>query len=210
VTRRIPIVATLIVGLAVAAMIGLGVWQLGRMKQKEAAIIAYRANMALPATAYPAMNPTDDRYLFRTLSADCLHVVSWQVIGGRARDGSTGFRHIAICATGAEGPGMLVDMGVGSDPKGKANWTGGPVHGRSTHEPDSHSFITRLAGGAPPLRLMIIADQPAPGFKASPLPDPSSVPNNHFSYAIQWFFFAIVALIIYGLALRKRWREQSL
>jgi len=34
-------------------------------------------------------------------------------------------------------------------------------------------------------------------------------PNNHLSYAIQWFFFAATALVIYVLALRKRWREQG-
>jgi len=205
VTRRIPILATLVVTLAVAAMIALGVWQLARLKQKEAALALYSANLKAPAAVYPA-NPVDDRYLFRTLSGDCLRVTGWQVRGGRSRDDVPGWRHIATCATSAGGS-LLVDMGVGTDPDGKVAWTGGPVSGRATHEPDSYSFVTRLMGGAPPLRLMIVADQAAPGLKPSPLPDPSSVPNNHFSYAMQWFFFAAVALVIYALALRKRWRE---
>lgn len=207
-TRRLPVVATLVVGLAVAAMIGLGFWQLARLKQKEAALAVYRANMTLPQTAYPAMNPTDARYLFRALAADCLRVTGWQVTGGRSRDGTPGWRHIATCATGAEGPGLVVDMGVGTDPNGKAVWTGGPVSGRATYEPDGHSFIMRLLGQTPPLRLMIVSDVAAPGLKPSPLPDLSAVPNNHLSYAVQWFFFAAVALVIYGLALRKRWREK--
>jgi len=205
--HRLPVVATLVVGVAVAAMIGLGVWQLARLKQKEAALATYQANLTLPVTAYPAMNPADDSLLFRTLAANCLRVTGWQVIGGRSGDGGPGWRHIATCATGAEGPGLLVDMGVGSDPHGKANWAGGPVSGRVTHEPDSHSFLVRMLGRAPPLRLMIVSDKAAPGLKVSPPPDPSSVPNNHLSYAVQWFFFATVALVIYGLALRKRWRE---
>ncbi len=206
-TRPIPIVATLIVGLAVAAMVGLGVWQLGRLGQKEAALALFRANMTRPVTAYPVMNPADERYLFRTLSANCLRVTDWRLIGGRARDGTPGWRHIAYCATGAEGPGLVVDMGVGTDPHAKAAWAGGPVQGRATYEPDSHSFVTRLMGRAPPLRLMIVSDASAPGLKPSALPDPSTVPNNHFSYAMQWFFFAAAALVIYVLALRKRWRE---
>ncbi|MBO9574728.1 MAG: SURF1 family protein [Sphingobium sp.] len=188
-------------------MIGLGVWQLGRLKQKEAALVAYQRNLSLPATAYPAMNPADDRFLFRTLSANCLRVTGWQITGGRTRDGQPGWRHIATCATGAEGPGLLVDMGVGSDPNGKVAWTGGPVSGRATHEPDSHSFLARMVSKVPPLRLMIVAGTAAPGLSPSHAPDPSSVPNNHFSYAMQWFFFAAVALIIYVLALKKRWRE---
>jgi len=206
--RRLPILATIIVGLAIALMIGLGVWQLGRMHQKEAAIAAFRANMTLPETAYPVRNPANERYLFRILSASCVPVVNWQVIGGRTRDGQSGWRHIAACATGAEGPGLLVDMGVSKLPDAKVAWTGGPVRGRATQEPDAHSFITRLAGNAPPLRLMIVSDTAAPGLSPSAAPDPSSVPNNHLSYAVQWFIFAGIALLIYALALRKRWRER--
>jgi len=208
VIRRIPIVATLVVVLAVAAMVALGVWQLGRLEQKRAAMVAWRANMTLPATAYPAMNPADDRLLFRTLSANCLRVTGWLVTGGRMPDGAPGWRHIATCATGAEGPGLLVDMGTGRDPKAVIGWAGGPVSGIATHEPDSHSFLVRLLGTTPPLRLMIVSAHPAPGLAPSPRPDPSSVPNNHFSYAMQWFFFAAVALVIYALALRKRWRGE--
>jgi surfeit locus 1 family protein len=209
VKRRIPIVATTVVLLAVAVMIGLGFWQLGRLQQKEAAIALWRANLTLPQTAYPAMNPADDRFLFRKLSANCLRVTDWQVTGGRTPDDQPGWRHIASCATGATGPGMLVDMGVGRDPHAKAVWAGGPVSGHATYEPDRHSFITRLLGKAPPLRLMIISEQAAPGLAPSPPPDATSVPNNHLSYAVQWFFFACVALIIYALALRKRWRDQE-
>lgn len=205
--RRLPLVPTLIVGLAIAVMIGLGVWQLGRAHQKEAALAAYRANMALPVTAYPGRQPTDERYLFRRLSANCLRVVDWQVIGGRAAQGRAGWRHIASCATGAEGPGFLVDVGVTTTPDAKVAWAGGPVRGRATHEPDYSTMIERLTGKAAPLRLMIVAETPAPGLAASAPPDPSSVPNNHRSYMVQWFLFAAIAAIIYALALRKRWRD---
>jgi surfeit locus 1 family protein len=207
--RPVPIFATLVVVLAVAVMIGLGVWQLERLKQKDAALSLWRANMTLPQTAYPAMNPSDTRFLFRTLAANCLRVTGWQVTGGRTRDDQPGWRHIATCTSGAEGPGFLVDTGVTRDPHAKPVWTGGPVSGRATYEPDSHSFLVRMMGKSPPLRLMIVAEQAAPGLTPSPLPDPSSVPNNHFAYAVQWFFFAIVAVIIYALALRKRWRDTS-
>lgn len=189
-------------------MIGLGFWQLARLKQKEAALALYHANMTRPTTAYPASNSADERYLFRTVSAHCLRVVGWRVIGGHTRGGDPGWRHIATCATGAEGPGLLVDMGVSARPDASIGWTGGQVTGRATHEPDSYSFLVRLAGAAPPLRMMIVSETPASGLGPSPLPDPSSVPNNHLSYAVQWFGFAGTALIIYALALRKRWRER--
>ena len=40
-------------------------------------------------------------------------------------------------------------------------------------------------------------------------PDPRDMPNNHLSYAVQWFLFALTALVIYFLALRKKWRATT-
>jgi len=206
-TRKLPVLPTILVALAVAAMIGLGIWQHGRAAQKEAALAVWRANMGLPPTAYPAQNPSDEALLFRRLSANCLRVAGWQTLGGRDRDGAPGWRHIASCATGAEGPGFLVDVGVSQQPDAKPGWTGGPVRGLATHEPDQRPWLERLTGHASPLRLMIVAETPAPGLKPSAPPDPASVPNNHRAYMVQWFLFAAVAAVIYVLALRKRWRE---
>ena len=50
------------------------------------------------------------------------------------------------------------------------------------------------------------AAQIAPGLKPLAPPDPGDLPNNHLMYAGQWFFFALTALLIYVLALRKKWR----
>ena len=52
----------------------------------------------------------------------------------------------------------------------------------------------------------MIADPPLAGLEANARPDPASIPNNHLSYAIQWFLFALTALVIYAIALRKRLR----
>lgn len=202
--RRLPILPTLVVGLAVAAMVALGVWQLQRKGEKERALDQWRANLSLPAAAYPRGNPADDSYLFRTLSAHCLQVVQWRVVGGKLPDGRAGWRHIASCATGAEGPGLVVDMGMSADPALKPGWRGGPVRGIATHEPQSSTLIDKMLGRAVPPRLMIVADPPAEGLAASPRPDPASVPNNHLGYAAQWFLFAGMAMLIYALALRRR------
>jgi surfeit locus 1 family protein len=207
VIRKLPLIPTIVVAAAILVMIGLGVWQLGRAGQKDAAVVAWRANLALPETAYPASNPADDSLMFRRLAANCLRVVSWQVVGGRSAQDQPGWRHIATCATGAEGPGLVVDMGVSQAPNVKVSWTGGPVRGHATHEPDQRPWFDRLTGHASPLRLMIVAEVAAPGLTPSAPPDPSSVPNNHRAYMWQWFFFALVAAIIYGLAVRKRLRE---
>lgn len=205
--KRLPVIATTVVALAVATMIALGLWQLDRLREKEAALARYAANMALAATAYPQTNPADASYLFRRLSANCLRVVHWQVTGGRLPDDRPGWRHIAACATGAEGPGLVVDMGVTPDPVAKPDWRGGPVEGIATWEPVSTSALGQWLGKAPPPRLMIVAETSPPGLTPSPRPDPASVPNNHLAYAVQWFLFAAIAVIIYGLVLRRRWRS---
>ena len=51
---------------------------------------------------------------------------------------------------------------------------------------------------------MLMADPPAPGLDANPGPDLSAVPNNHLAYAVQWFLFALVAAVIYAIAVRRR------
>jgi len=207
VSRHLPLWPTVIVALAIAVMIALGFWQLGRAHQKDETLVAWRTNMSLPVAAYPVHNPADESYLFRRLSAHCLRVVEWRVVGGRSRDGQPGWRHVAYCATGAEGPGLVVDMGVSLRPDIDVAWTGGAVTGHTTREPDNSALLDRLRRKTSPLRLMIVAETPAPGLRASAPPDPASVPNNHRSYMVQWFIFAGLAAIIYALALHKRRRE---
>ena len=46
--------------------------------------------------------------------------------------------------------------------------------------------------------------EPLAGLEPLAAPDPRDLPNNHLAYAGQWFFFALTALVIYILALRRR------
>jgi surfeit locus 1 family protein len=71
------------------------------------------------------------------------------------------------------------------------DWTGGDVEGVITTD---DAAVIRLVS-AKPL---------APGLEASAPPSPANIPNNHLSYAIQWFAFALIAAVIYALALRRR------
>ncbi|MET0238428.1 MAG: SURF1 family protein [Sphingobium sp.] len=207
-TNRVPLIPTIVVALAVAAMIALGFWQLGRRDEKERLIAQYAANLSLPETAYPA-NPADQSYLFRTVSAYCLRVVGWQTKGGQIPGGGPGWRHIATCATGAEGPGLVVDIGLSPDPKAVPKWTGGKVTGPAVPEPDNRSALERWFTHSPPPRLMVVSSTGLAGFAPSTRPDPADVPNNHLAYAVQWFLFAGVAVIIYALALRRRSRPDG-
>lgn len=201
-TRRVPIVATLLVALAVAAMISLGVWQLQRKAQKESLLALYTTNETLPPTAFPRSG-FGDGLIFRRASVVCAQVVGWSREGGRDAKGSSGWRQIAQCR-GAQGePPFAVQLGLTNDPMAQPSWKGGSVRGYITHAPDHRPLVAGLFGKVPKA-LMLVADPPAPGLVANAGPDLSSVPNNHLAYAVQWFVFAGVAAVIYGIALRRR------
>ncbi len=193
-------VPTIVVALAIAAMIALGLWQLlERRPQKEAFLAQLAANPALPPIAFPRI--ADETLLFRRSSAFCLEPVS--II--RAGAGAAGYRVIASCRTGAEGPGLRVQIGTTRDPVGKVTWGGGAVRGWIAHAPDSRPLIATVTQPNAVRALMLVTDTPAPGLAANAAPSIEAIPNNHLAYAVQWFLFAGVAGIVYVIALRRRW-----
>lgn len=195
--KRLPVIPTIIVGLAAAAMIALGVWQLQRKQWKEDLLAQYSANENRPEIAFPRF--PDDSVLFRRATGFCLEPVKYQLEGA----GRNGFRMVALCRTGAEGPGMWVQLGLTRDPDKKIAWKGGEVSGFISHAPDHRSLIGAVFDDSPK-PLMLIADKPPAGLKPNPGPDLGAVPNNHLSYAVQWFIFAALAIAIYLLALRRQ------
>lgn len=203
---RWPLIPTILVLAAVAVMIALGVWQLQRKGEKEALIALYQRNMAMSSlVTYPELPPVEDRFLYRKSSVVCLKPVRWDPRSGTDRAGKAGIRMVADCRTGAEGPGVLVDIGIGDDfapPK----WTGGIVQGTIVPGPEQPTLIARMTGKATPARAMLVADAPVAGLRASAVPSAADTPNNHLAYAGQWFLFAIAALVIYILAVRRRLR----
>ena len=201
--RKLPVLPTLVVLLAVATMVWLGAWQLQRRAEKETLLARAAANLDRATVPLPAQ--ITDALLFARVSATCASTGAWTMAAGRAVDDSTGYRHIVACRT-TDGRIVPVDKGVSTDFAIKPVWAGGPVTGTLSHAPGSTSLLDRLTGNATPPQPMIVADTPAPGLKASRRPDPASLPNNHLAYAVQWFAFAVAAIVIYLLALRRRSR----
>jgi surfeit locus 1 family protein len=193
--RRVPILAAIIVAAAVLTMIGLGFWQLRRAQEKEALIARYEAARDQPPIAYPTVPLSHaDLPLFRHATAICLQPVGRRVTAGRNARGETGYAVIVDCRTGAEGPGLSVEVGWSRNPNAQFNWPGGPVSG--VIAPDSRRMIRLVAASAPA------------GLETAAPPSLDQIPNNHRSYAVQWFAFAGLALLIFGLALRRKWRDQ--
>jgi surfeit locus 1 family protein len=203
--KHIPIVATLVVALAVAAMIALGVWQLQRAQWKDALIARYATAKSQPGVTFPIGTVNQD-LLFRRSSVVCLQLVGWTVSAGRNQAGQSGWRHLAACRTGAEGPGATIDIGWTPGFDTKPVWSGGRVSGTIGPKPDHRSLIGMLFGAAHDPGVLLVSDTAAPGLQPSLPPSLEDIPNNHRAYAVQWFVFAGLAVLIYGLALGRRMR----
>ena len=195
-SRKLPLVPTIIVAAAVAVMIGLGIWQLRRADEKSRLLQQYAAAEKLPPIAFPTLPlATDQLPLFRHATGVCLRPVGRRMVPGEGASGEPGYVHIVDCMTGAEGPGMSVAVGWSKNPNAKINWVGGPVSGIIA--PDNET------------RMRLVAASSPPGLETVAPPSLSSIANNHRSYAIQWFLFAGIAALIYGLALRMRWKKEQ-
>ncbi len=190
--RRIPIIPTVLVLIAVGVMIRLGFWQIDRMHQKADLLTRYAAAEQLSADVAPSQFGGDrDAILYRHTAFACGQVSARSAIAGLSAKGASGIAHTVLCLAAADGATIpvTVTLGWSSNPAPPA-WDGGQVSG-----------LVAPMGKA---GIRVVADPPLAGLEANARPDPKDLPNNHWSYAIQWFLFAATALVIYGLALRKR------
>ena len=182
--KSIPVIPSIIVGAAIAVMIALGFWQLGRMDEKEALIV--RAEQALKMSAeveYPSDPASIDDVIYRRTSVTCESASGWTTVAGTSARGEKGVAQRVSCQRPDAEP-LTVDIGWSRDPA-PVEWAGGEVSG------------VIAPGGR------IVATTPLAALEPLAAPDPRNLPNNHLAYAGQWFFFALTALVIYLLALRR-------
>ena len=179
---------TLIVAAAVATMIALGVWQLRRAEWKADLLARYEQAQAMSSeVSWPRSEAELEQSLFRWSGFTCDRVLSIRSGAGTSAAGEKGWAHVARCAIDGGGEAEVA-LGWSREPRAP-QWDGGEVAG-----------IIAPGGVLHPA-------QAAPGLEPLAAPDPGDLPNNHLMYAGQWFFFALTALVIYVLALRRRWRS---
>ncbi|MEY4982051.1 MAG: hypothetical protein RIR62_317 [Pseudomonadota bacterium] len=208
----------LLFGLAGAAiLISLGMWQLRRMEWKEAILAEIEARITAAPVALPAApDPEGDRYLPVTVSGrftgERLYVlVSRKQVGA-------GVRVIEAFATGDRR--ILVDRGFlpDADKDRALTVTDATVVGNLHWPEETDGFIPPpdAATGlwfardavAMSARLQteptyIVAREPT-GDGIEPLPvDTSTIPNDHWGYAVQWFLLAATWL---GMTAYFLWR----
>ncbi len=201
--RKLPIIPTLIVLVAVGTMVWLGFWQFDRLHQKEAMLARYAA--ASKNKDLEVLYPDAPEAMYRKIVVYCDQARQRPARSGLNDRGEAGWAHVARCTFGGARPDTPADqrmtdyhlrpldvvIGWSSSPA-EVKWTGGEFTG------------TVASGGE--LGFRVVADPPLAGLQPNAKPDPSNIPNNHLAYAVQWFLFAGVALVIYVLALRKRTR----
>lgn len=202
--RKLPVIPTLLVLAAAGYMAHLGLWQLDRLAQKEAKIARFTAAQGdrSPVSIGEVWRyKTSDARDFHRTEFWCQQVLQISAQSGRNAAGQAGWAHIARCLTApvdtqgfhpTEAPkGVLADVVLGwSNKPDPVTWTGGRVQGLV------------VPGGE--FAHHVVADPALAGLAGNATPDPRDLPNNHLSYAVQWFLFALTALVIYGVAVRKR------
>ena len=216
----------LIFGVAgVAVLIGLCVWQIQRLGEKQTFLTDINARIDATPVAVPASpDPEADRFLpvraTGQLGEEEIHVlVSQKRIGA-------GYRILTTVTV--DGRVLLLDRGfVLSADKDLPRSTGdltveGNLHWPDeidsfTPEPDTNANIwfardvPRLAEalGAEPVLIIARAtsdDDP----RVTPLPvDTSGIPNDHLQYAITWFLLAIVWATMTGYLIWRMARAKT-
>lgn len=234
-SRKFPVVSTVVVALCIAIMIGLGVWQIERMRWKEgvlAHVAALQGAAAVPAAPAIALNSDVD---FRRVEIDCpgLAAAPYLELFG-VHDGNPGVRLISACPVDA-GPykTVLVDRGfvdaeVSARPPVDAgsvaplhlvgvlrrpergNWfspANEPARGRF-YLRDAAAMADALHVTAPAPVFLMAENSTNPEWAAlKPQPLPADIPNNHLQYVLTWFGLAAALAGVYAAALWRRLKD---
>lgn len=159
------------------------------------------------------------------------------VLRGRARDGRPGVHVVSPLVT-ADGRVVMVNRGWAPSPDGstansRALRTSGPVHVRGVlramevnedrgmpaagragadttwRRVDLAVARERAPGAVLPLVLQQLPAAADPATPPLPEPLPSLSEGNHLSYAVQWFSFAVIALVGLIILLRRNPRQNA-
>ena len=187
--RDVPVIPTIVVLAAVAVMIALGVWQLGRADEKEALVARYAA--AQESNEILAIHRASDGRVYRRVRFDCQPFDGLVSVAGRNRAGQTGYVHRVECDTSIQSDGSQVfdDFYEGGRIYAEIGWSRGPVELQFA----GGTIVGRLAAIGDDYK--IVSEDGLAGLEPSAQPDPNDIPNNHLAYAAQWFLFALTALL---------------
>jgi len=188
---------TLIITGAVAVMISLGVWQWQRAEWKTALLAELRAAPSLPPVDLDRPLAPGAPISFRRARVTCAASdVRPQQRQGYNLRGESGFVFLVPCRRDAEGLAGRLQVVVG--------WSRNPMAAERLSVAGPLTGQLGLVQEQGP--VVFTSDAALPPLERASGPDPDEIPNNHLSYAFQWFFFAAAAMAIALIAAfgRKR------
>jgi surfeit locus 1 family protein len=232
--KRPGVGAALIVLVCLAILIGLGVWQLQRLKWKERVLAHVAALQAEPARPLADVLKAGGDLDFVRVGLDCPDLERRPLLRLFAvRDGVAGYRLITACPVSADGySSILVDRGFAAFEQAQAAVQPGravlpgPVIG-VLRKGDRPTFVTpknrvaenlwysrdvpAMAGQlrvSKPAPIYLMLERPAPvGPGPVPAPIPADIPNRHLEYALTWFGLAASLIGVYAAMLLRRRRN---
>ncbi|WEF23707.1 SURF1 family protein [Paracoccus sp. S3-43] len=211
-----------IVGCAI--LVNLGLWQLRRLDEKEAMLARIRAAIEAPAVPLPAAVDPSMKYLPVTVSGTTTGA-EIDVLSGSKEQGG-GYQIVSRFITD-DGRAILLDRGFVPQElrhaergptrlavRGHLHWP--DEKGSATPEPnlDENIWFARdvpaMAKALDTEPILVVAsliEGDAQGVQPIPVAI-DGIPNNHLSYAVQWFLIAATwAGMTAGLIWRIRQRQ---
>ncbi|MDQ0466670.1 surfeit locus 1 family protein [Caulobacter ginsengisoli] len=226
---RFPIGLTIATAIAMAILIGLGVWQLQRLAWKQNLLAQIAARSTAPAVSLDAGLASAENPEFTRVRVVCPGLATARFVAIYAiGEGQAGDRLVSLCHPTDSKLALLVDRGfvagtISARPPQTESQT--PVaivgllrrgdHGNAfTPPPQDGRFFSRdlaaigkaLGATRPLAPLMLSAETSSnPEWKALvPAPLPSDIPNRHLEYALTWFGLAGALAAVYGAMLWRR------
>lgn len=195
VRRRLPLLPTVMVAIAVPVLMGFGFWQVQRAAWKDALLADLARNAAAPMVIVgPGVLPEGLDFRRVRLTLACRSAAP-QPRAGRNREGQSGYSVVFSCS--GHGADIALNAGWGPRADSWAGAAGFPPAGAFGVE----GVLVRMPDAADADWTLVADQAPAPLVPSAP-PSVATIPDNHRSYAVQWFGFAGILAVIYGLWLR--------
>jgi surfeit locus 1 family protein len=224
-SRRVAVVVIAV--LVAATCVNLGLWQLRRLDERRALNAGILDRRAATPVAIEGVQAGAAADPYRAATARGTYDVAHEVlVYGRSLDGEAG-QHVVTPLLLPNGGAILVVRGwvpfamqtapvrEAAPPATEVTVKGSlvPDEGDGSDAPDAHGIVRDLdvrgiASSLPydvfPLPLQLEGQTPPqPGSLPISVPLPALSEGPHLSYAIQWFSFAVIALVGAAILLRR-------
>ena len=203
--QRRDIGLLLVAVLVAAGCSRLGIWQLDRLRQRKARNAALAERLARPMIEARAGISADSARQRRVMATGKYEFAAERTWPGRSYEGTPGVALITPLRL-ADGSAVLVDRGWVPSPDAfhvdhdayheldsASIWGIGRTLPRGRADVDSTGYLPFVIELVQPVARGLPRRWPMPAFDNGP----------HLSYAIQWFSFAIIALVGTAVLIRK-------